>query len=179
MLVKVGEDGIAESVLLERLRGATRDGTADRLKAPPLCVRQIEAAIILIRPYERLYQAVPFLFDSARAAATDEPEARLDPLAATAPCVAAIQGLRSAAGDLHTAMENAATIHPEMANDCRAAFAAVVGLLKRMFGVSSAAVALRQNYPELPRLRGRVSGAPATFDFSAFDLKPLHGDKFV
>jgi hypothetical protein len=123
MLAKVGEDGIAESVLLDRMLDAIRDGTADRLKAPPLCVRQIEATLVLIRPYERLYQAVQFLFDAVRAAATDESEARLGPLAATAPCVSALQGVRSAAGDLHTAMENAAAIHPQTAHDSRAAFA--------------------------------------------------------
>jgi hypothetical protein len=137
MLAKVGEDGIAESVLLERLLGATRDGTADRLKTPPPCVRQIEAALVLIRPYERLYQAVQFLFDAVRAAATDEPEARLDSLAATAPCVSALQGVRAAAVDLHTAMADAATIHPETANDCRAAFATagVVGFAEAACGV--------------------------------------------
>ena len=138
MLAKVGEDGIAESVLLDRLLDAIRDGTADRLKAPPPCVRQIEAALVLIRPYERLYQSVQFLFDAVRAAATDEPEARLGPLAATAPCVSALQGVRSAAGGLHTAMENAATIHPQTAHDGRAAFAeaGVVGFAEAARGVS-------------------------------------------
>jgi hypothetical protein len=40
-------------------------------------LRQIETALVLIHPYERLYQAVQFLFDAVRAAATDEPEAVL------------------------------------------------------------------------------------------------------
>lgn len=139
MLAKVGEDRITESVLLERLLGATRDGTADRLKMPRPCVRQIEAVLVLIRPYERLYQAVQFLFDAVRAAATDEPEVRLDTLAATAPCVSALQGLHSAAGDLHTATEDAAAIHPETANDCRAAFATagLAGFTEAARGVSN------------------------------------------
>lgn len=137
LLAKVGVDGLAESVLLARLLDAIRDGIADRLKAPPPCVRQIEAALVLIRPYERLYQAVQFLFDAVRAAATDEPEARLDSLAATTPCVSALQGLRSAAGDLQTATEDAADIHPETANDCRDAFATagIVGFAAAARGV--------------------------------------------
>jgi hypothetical protein len=137
MLAKVGEDGIPEAVLLDRLLGATRAGTVDRLKVPLACVRQIEAALVLIRPYERLYQAVQFLFDAVRAAATDEPQARLDALAATAPCVSALQGSRSAAKDLLVAMEDAATIHPETANDCRAVFATagVLGYAETACGV--------------------------------------------
>ena len=113
MLAAFGADGVAESVVLDRLLDAIRDGTADRLKLPPACVHQIEAALVLIRPYERLYQTVQFLFDAVRATATDEPEAQLGPLAATSPCDSALQGVRSAAGELHTAMENAATIHPQ------------------------------------------------------------------
>lgn len=123
LLAQVGDEGIAESDLLERMLRATRGVHADRLKAPSPCVRQIEATLVLIHAYEPLYQAVQFLFDAVRAAVTDEPEARLEKLAATAPCVSALRSLRSAAGDLFTAMEDAAAIHPETANDCSAAFA--------------------------------------------------------
>lgn len=144
MLAKVGEGVISETVLLNRLLDAIRDGSFDRLNTPLLCVRQIEATLVLINAYERLYQAAQFLFDSVRAAATDKAEARLDLLAATAPCVSALHGLRSACRSLHTAMEDAAAIHTETAIDCRTVFdsAGVVSFAQAARGTSDGAALL-------------------------------------
>jgi hypothetical protein len=122
MLAAVGEDGDGEQDLLDRLLISIRDGGADRLKSPLPCLRQIEAALVLIQPYERLYQAVQFLFDAVRAAATDEPEARLGSLATTAPCLSAHHGARSAASALLDAIERAAAIHLQTAQDLHGAF---------------------------------------------------------
>src|SRR5262245_15457721 len=99
LLAAFGEDGVGEQALLDRLLDAIRDGDGNRLKAPPLCMRQIEAALVLIRPYERLYQAVQFIFDAVRAAATDELEVRLGSLGAAPPCISAHHGARSASSD--------------------------------------------------------------------------------
>lgn len=122
MLANNAEESGGEQGLLDRLLTAICEGNAGRLKAPPACLQQIEAALVLIRPYERLYQAVQFLFDAVRAAATDEPEVRLSSLATTAPCLSAHQGARSAASSLLNAVERATAIHQQAAQDLRGAF---------------------------------------------------------
>ena len=130
MLAAYAEEGDEEQGLLDRQLTAIREGNADRLKAPPACLRQIEAALVLIRPYERLYQAIQFLFDAVRAAATDEHEVRLDSLANAGPVVSAHQGAQSAASKLLNAVESAAAIHDKTAQDLREAFieAGILGL---------------------------------------------------
>lgn len=124
LLAAFGADEVEEQALLERLHNVIRDGEAARLNEnePVLsqCLPQIEAALVLIRPYERLYQAVQFLFDAVRAAATDEPEVRLSSPAVTQSCISAHDGARSAASGFLKALERARTIHPQTAEDlCR------------------------------------------------------------
>ena len=121
LLATCGEEDVSELVLFERLLTTIRDGGADRLKAPLGCLRQIETALVLIDPYERLYQAIQFLFDSVRAAATDEPVASLDALARTTSCDSAFHAAQSAASDLLASIETAESIHPEAARDIRGA----------------------------------------------------------
>jgi hypothetical protein len=123
LLAHFGEDVDEEPALLDRLLAALRSGEADRLKLPPPCMRQIEASLILIRPYERLYQAVQFLFDAVRAATTDEPEVRLDALAPTPACVSACEGARKAATDLLDAVDKAEAVHTQTTNEVRSTFA--------------------------------------------------------
>lgn len=122
MLAAFGDGGISERALLDRLLDAMRNGSVDRLKAPQACVKQIETALVLIPPYERLYQAVQFLFDAVRAAATDEAAVRLDSLASAAPCLAASEGARTAASDVLDTSEHASKIHSQTAYDIREAF---------------------------------------------------------
>lgn len=119
LLATFGEEDDSELMLLERLLKAIRDGGADRLKVPSSCMRQIESALVLIHPYERLYQAIQFLFDAVRAAATDEPVARLDALARTHSCDSAFLAAQTAASDLLASIETAESIHPETAHDIR------------------------------------------------------------
>jgi hypothetical protein len=123
VLANFGEDVGEEPALLDRLLAAIRGGGSDRLKMPAPCVRQIEASLILIRPYERLYQAVQFLFDSVRAAATDEPEVRLESLAPAPQCVLACEGARDAATELLDALEKAEAVHTQTAHEVRSTFA--------------------------------------------------------
>ncbi len=78
LLAAYGDDDVAEATLLQQMLEAIRIGDFEKLKAPTECMRQIEATLVLIQPYERLSQAVQFLFDAVRAAATDEPEIHLD-----------------------------------------------------------------------------------------------------
>ncbi len=119
MLAAIAGDDVSEQILLERLLGLICDGGADRLRVPSLCLRQIQSALDLIQPYERLYQAVQFLFDAMRAAATDKPVPSLDDVAQTLACESAYQVARAAASDLLTSIERVETIHPETAHDIR------------------------------------------------------------
>jgi hypothetical protein len=121
LLAAFDTDGITESTLLSRLLKAIQNGESDRLKAPDECIRQIEAALTLIGPYERLYQAAQFLFDAARAAATDEPEVRLDSVATRSPCATACKEARKAASDLLDAIDDSGTVHPQTANTVKGA----------------------------------------------------------
>ncbi len=138
LLANYGDDGGGEPALLGRLLDAIRSGESDRLKVPPLCLRQIEASLVLVRPYERLYQAVQFLFDAVRAAATDEPQVRLDSLAPAPSCVLACQGARKAAGDLLEVIEKAAAVHPQTALNLREVFVetGIVALAEALRGYS-------------------------------------------
>ncbi len=139
MLASSADDG-DEAVLLDRMLEAIRRGDFERLKAPAQCLRQIEATLVLIRPYERLSQAVQFLFDAVRAAATDEPEVRLDSLAPTPTCASACAGARSAASRLTAAIEEAGELHAQSVHDVRGAFveAGVVALAESIRGTSGA-----------------------------------------
>jgi hypothetical protein len=121
LLATCGKENDSEPVLLERLLTTIRDGGGERLRAPLGCLRQIETALVLIDPYERLYQGIQFLFDTVRAAATDEPVAGLDALARTTPCDSAFHAAQSAASDLLASIETAESIHPETARDIRGA----------------------------------------------------------
>lgn len=121
MLASSTDDG-GEAVLLDRMLEAIRRRDFERLKSPTECLRQIEATLVLIGPYERLSQAVQFLFDAVRAAATDEPEVRLDSLARTPRCASACAGARSAATSLTAAIEEAGDLHALSANDIRGTF---------------------------------------------------------
>lgn len=122
MLATFKDDGTDEPALFELVLAAIRDGHFDRLNAPALCVRQIEAALLLIRPYEQLCQAIQFLFDAMRAAATDDSEAQLSSLAMTSDCAEADQGARNAASELLEALMRSTTIHPQAAADVRGIF---------------------------------------------------------
>jgi hypothetical protein len=64
-------------------------------------------------------QAVQFLFDAVRAAATDEPEVKLDAVATTAPCVAACKAARDAASGLLDAIPEADGVHHQSTQDVR------------------------------------------------------------
>jgi hypothetical protein len=141
MLAAFAEDGLREPLLFQRLLDALRGGECDRLKVPPACLSQVEAALVLIGPYERLYQGVQFLFDAVRAAATDEPEARLGAVADAPPCVAAIQGVRAAASALRAALEDAVAVHAQTAHDVHAvlAGAGVVAFAEASLGVPDGA----------------------------------------
>jgi hypothetical protein len=66
---------------------------------------------------------VQFLFDAVRAAATDEPEARLDSLVPAPRCVSACEGARKAAAELLDTIEKAEAAHPQTAHELRSVFA--------------------------------------------------------
>jgi hypothetical protein len=138
MLAASGDDDVAEATLFQQMLEAIRRGDFERLRAPSECMRQIEATLILIRPYEELSQAIQFLFDAVRAAATDEPETHLDSVASHASCTSACETARSAATELIDAIEEAGTIHPAAVSDLRAAFvqAGIVTLAESTRGMS-------------------------------------------
>lgn len=107
MLARYNEDGISEPELLDRLHAGIRDGSVDRLKAPVPCVRQIEAALVLIQPYERFCQIVQFLFDAMRSAATDEAEVLLSRIASARLLRSGYSRACSAASELVRALDQA------------------------------------------------------------------------
>lgn len=111
LLSTLGDREAAEPALLDELLESIRRGDFDHLKVSADCLLQIEAALVLIHPYELFSQAVQFLFDAVRAAATDEPEVKLDSVATTAPCVAACKAARKAASDLLDAIPKADGVH--------------------------------------------------------------------
>jgi len=138
MLADYVEKDIGEAPLLEQMLKAMRQGAFEKIKAPAECMRQIEATLILIRPYERLSQAVQFLFDSVRAAATDEPQIHLASVASHPRCASACEGARRAATEMIEAIEEAGTVHTTTAHDLRTIFveAGIVTLAEALRGMS-------------------------------------------
>lgn len=123
-LLAAGWDGnLKESVQLDVLAGGLHRGDYANVKAPVGCLRQIEATLSLIRPYETFSQAIQFLFDSIRAAATDEPVTRLQTVASSSACTAACQGARTTAASLLQAINEAELVHAPTAYELRKEFA--------------------------------------------------------
>jgi hypothetical protein len=137
-LAALGDERGDEAALLGRMLEAIRRGEFERLMAPTQCLRQVEATLVLIRPYEKSSQAFQFLFDAVRAAATDEPEVRLKSVATTPACAGACEGARTAAAALIGALGEAEAVHPQSAHDIRGAFAeaGVVALAEATRGTS-------------------------------------------
>lgn len=119
LLAAAGDESLKEAVQLDVLAGGLRQGDFTHIKAPSGCLQQIEAALTLIRPYEMFSQAVQFLFDSIRAAATDEPVARLESVASSSTCKAACDGARRNAVSLLRSLNDAETVHPQTAFELR------------------------------------------------------------
>ena len=138
MLAAYGDEDVDEATLLQQMLEATRRGDFGKLKTPPECMRQIEATLLLIRPYERVSQSVQFLFDAVRAAATDEPETHLDSVAPNPNCTSACEAARSAATELIDVIEEAGTVHPATVHDLRTTFveAGIVSLAESLRGMS-------------------------------------------
>lgn len=138
MLAAYGDNDVAEAALLQQMLEAIRRGDFKKLKAPNECMRQIEATLLLIRSYEKVSQAVQFLFDAVRAAATDEPEIHLDSVASNPNCISACVGARSAATELIEAIEEAGTVHPATLHDLRTTFVegGIVSLAESLRGMS-------------------------------------------
>lgn len=122
MLANFAGDDPGEPALLDHLLRMMQAGECHRLKSPPACLQQVEATIVVIRPYERLYQAVQFLFDAVRAAATDEPEVRLDSLATAPDCIAARDNVHAASFNLLAAIGQAEAIHAPTTYEIRQSF---------------------------------------------------------
>jgi hypothetical protein len=122
MLANSAGDEPGEAALLDRLLKMIQAGEFDRLKLPPACVQQVEATIVMIRPYERLYQAVQFLFDAVRAAATDEPQVHLGSLVIASHCIPARDIVKAASFDLLSAIGQAEAIHAQAAHEVRQTF---------------------------------------------------------
>jgi hypothetical protein len=101
----------AEPDLFKRILVGIQRGRFDHLKLAADCLKQIEAALVIIGPYEMLYQSFQFLFDAVRAAATDESEARLELVIQKSNVLAAHEAAKSAAADLTSALSCVRDIH--------------------------------------------------------------------
>jgi len=107
----------AERILLKSvLSGIQRNRFAD-LKLPAECVHQIQAALVIIRPYERLSQSFQFLFDTVRGAATDTTEVSLKALGKQTNVLGAYSAAKSAATELHASLDQAREINRKLAEE--------------------------------------------------------------
>jgi hypothetical protein len=67
-----------------------------------------------------LSQSFQFIFDAVRAAATDEPEARLKTVGRKPTVKIAIEAVKSAATELSAALRRSGEVHPKTAQDIQA-----------------------------------------------------------
>lgn len=112
------------------LSGINRDKFV-HLKLPTGCIEQIQAALIVIPPYEMLSQAFQFLFDAVRAVATDTSEVSLKEVGGRPNALEASEVAKSAAGKLLAGMEKAHQINPKVTGEIMTALTdvGIVGLL--------------------------------------------------
>lgn len=120
VLANCAEEHRAEPDLLKRILVGIQRGQFGSLTLQAEYLQQIQAALVIIRPYERLFQSFQFLFDAVLAATTDEPEARLAVVAGKATVLAACEAAQSAVTALSAALERAREIHPQTADDIKA-----------------------------------------------------------
>lgn len=124
LLAAFGDNEADEATLLQQMLEGIRRGDFNKLNAPAACIRRIEATLLLIRSYEKLSQALLFLFDAVRAAATDEPEIHLHSVASKPNSMSACEEARNAATELIEAIEEAGTVDPGTSHDLRTTFVA-------------------------------------------------------
>jgi len=110
----------SESELLKSVLASLAGGQGIAKTVPKECASQIGAVLTVVEPYERLYQAVLFLFQSLQGAATDEPEISLAQLATPA-VVSAVAVAAKASHALLGALDRAADTHAESAKQIREA----------------------------------------------------------
>lgn len=118
----VALDTDRESELFGRLLTAIEDGTMSRLKVPEGCGQQIHAALVVLQPFERFYQACQFLFDTIRAAATDEPVTSLKALTTRPAVAAAHEAAQLSAKQVSAALHRANEIHTKTKDDITGVF---------------------------------------------------------
>jgi hypothetical protein len=123
-------EDLERAILKNVLSGIKRSQFA-HLKLPAGCVEQLHAALIVIHPYEMLFQSFQFLFDAVRAAATDTPEVSLKEISGRPDVLEAGEAAKSAAGKLLAGMEKAHQIHPKVAGEIMTVLTdvGIVGLL--------------------------------------------------
>lgn len=100
----------SEQILLRRLQRQIGKGRSARSDLDPRVLRQIGAALCLLIPYETCRQAMTFIFDFMRAAATDEPVVKLPALYRRSQIREACEALRQEASTLQRARDQAADI---------------------------------------------------------------------
>ena len=118
----VSQDTDREPELLGRLLSAIENGTMNSLKVPTSCGQQIHAALVVIQPFERFYQACQFLFDAIRAEATDEAATSLETLSKKPAVLAGHEAAQSSANQVSTALHRAREIHAKTKDDITSVF---------------------------------------------------------
>ncbi|MCA1565745.1 MAG: hypothetical protein LC803_08935 [Acidobacteria bacterium] len=112
----------AESVLLKKILSGIQSKRFEYLKLPAECLQQLRAALVIIHPYEILYQSLQFLFDAVRAAATDATEtteASLKAVGKQSNVLRAYAAAKSASEELLSSLDEASAIHRKTAEEIR------------------------------------------------------------
>jgi hypothetical protein len=129
--------------LKEVLESLVLGGTVAR-SIPQNCAEHIRAVLMVVEPYERLYQSNLFLFQSLQGAVTDQTEVSLVEIGSTASVVRVVPVVAKAARDLIAALERAADVHLVAAQEIGDALrsSGVAALAKQLAAADKAETAL-------------------------------------
>jgi hypothetical protein len=103
----------SEAEVLKAVLASLASGGGVATQVPRKCADQIRAVLMVVEPYERLYQSVLFLFQAIQAAATEESEVSFAQIGGADSITAAVAASAKASRDLPAALKRAAEIHGE------------------------------------------------------------------
>ncbi len=106
-----------EGALLQQLARGIADGSFGDLQTPAESIAQIQAALCILEPFERYYQAALFLFEHLRAVATAEGQAVLSGLAHAPAVLDADKSVRANSEALRASLPAARAISIVSAQD--------------------------------------------------------------
>ena len=121
-IAAVATESDGEPELVGRLLKAIQENSLSNLKVPAGTTQQIHAALTVIEPFERFYQACQYLFDAIRAATTDEPEIALEKFAKEQAVNTAFSEAKKAASEVLIAIQSSNEIDSRSHEDIFSAF---------------------------------------------------------